>query len=148
MNDDALSAAFESCTLPFTSWSHRMHVRVAFLYLSRFGLDEAIDRMRSGIKAYNAAHGVQDGPGMGYHETTTLAFLRLMQRAVEQRGPFQNSHEFCERNPELLEPGCRAGVKNRAKRRSRRCTGKLWRSADSSSESGRRSAWLTNSCLL
>jgi 8-oxo-dGTP pyrophosphatase MutT (NUDIX family) len=103
MSDDELLTAFESCSLPFTNWSHRAHVRVAFLYASRFGLHEAIERMRSGIKAYNSVHDVKDGPEMGYHETTTHAFMRLVQRAFQDRGPFQGSHEFCEASPELLD---------------------------------------------
>jgi 8-oxo-dGTP pyrophosphatase MutT (NUDIX family) len=103
MSDDDFLRAFEYCSLPFTHWSHRAHVRVAFLYLSRLDLAEAIDRMRSGIKAYNAVHRVEDGPSTGYHETTTQAFMRLIHEAVRMRGPFQDSHEFCDRNPELLD---------------------------------------------
>ncbi len=103
LSDDDFLTAFEDGSLPIGNWNHRAHVRVAFLYLSRFELDEAIDRMRSGIKAYNAAHGVEDGPLSGYHETTTLAFMRLIHRAVQERGPFQDSHEFCKRCPELLD---------------------------------------------
>ena len=103
MNDDDFLKAFEDNTLPFTYWNHRAHVRIAFLYLSRLGLDDAIDRMRSGIKAYNAVHGVKDGPSTGYHETTTQAFMRLIHEAIRKRGPFQDSHEFCERDPELLD---------------------------------------------
>lgn len=103
MSDDDFLKAFEDCSLPFTAWNHRAHVRVAFLYLSRLGLAEAIDRMRSGIQAYNAVHGVEDGPLMGYHETTTQAFMRLIHQTLRVRGPFQDSDEFCERNPELLD---------------------------------------------
>lgn len=73
------------------------------MYLSRLGLTDAIDRMRSGIKAYNSVHGVEDGPLMGYHETTTQAFMRLIHQALRNRGPCQDSHQFCEQNPELLD---------------------------------------------
>lgn len=102
MSDDDLLTAFEECSLPRAQWNHRAHVRVGFLYLSRLGLDEAIDRMRTGIKAYNAVQGIVDGPAMGYHETTTQAFMRLIHQAVRLFGPFQDSHEFCERTPDLL----------------------------------------------
>jgi [ribosomal protein S5]-alanine N-acetyltransferase len=102
-DDGSLLAAFESCTYPLEQWNHRAHIRVAFLYLSRCGLDQAIDRMRSGIQAYNAVHGVEDGPETGYHETTTQAFMRLIHNAIKERGPFQDSHQFCDGNPELLD---------------------------------------------
>lgn len=103
MNDNDFLTAFEDCSLPFSHWNHRAHVRVAFLYLSGLGLAEAIDRMRSGIKAYNTVRGVEDGPSMGYHETTTQAFMRLIHQTLRKHGPFQDSHEFCEGNPELLD---------------------------------------------
>jgi hypothetical protein len=103
MSDNELLCAFEDTSLPFASWNHRAHVRVAFAYLSRFALEEAIERMRAGIRAYNAAHGVGDGPEMGYHETTTQAFLRLIHHVMQQRGPFRDSHAFCEGNAELLD---------------------------------------------
>ena len=103
MSDDDFLTAFENCSLPFSQWNHRAHVRVAFLYLSRLGQAKAIDRIRSGIKAYNAVHGVEDGPAKGYHETTTQAFMRLIHEAARKRGPFQDSHQFCEKNPELLD---------------------------------------------
>jgi hypothetical protein len=103
MSDEEFLTAFEDCSLPKKQWSHRAHVRVAFLYLTHMGLGEAIDRMRSSIMAYNAVHGVEGGPQSGYHETTTQAFMRLIHQAVHQRRPFQDSHQFCERNPELLD---------------------------------------------
>jgi 8-oxo-dGTP pyrophosphatase MutT (NUDIX family) len=103
MSDDELLTAFEDCSLPKKQWSHRAHVRVAFMYVTRLGLGEAIDRMRSQIMAYNAAHGVEDGPQTGYHETTTQAFMRLIHQAIHQREPVQDSSEFCERSPELLD---------------------------------------------
>jgi 8-oxo-dGTP pyrophosphatase MutT (NUDIX family) len=103
LDDAAFLVSFEDCSLPHREWNHRAHVRVAFLYLSRWGLDEALDRMRSGIQAYNAAHGVKDGPHMGYHETTTSAFMRLIDHAIRERGPYEDSHQFCERCPELLD---------------------------------------------
>lgn len=103
LDDASFLAAFEDCSLPHRDWSHRAHVRVAFLYLSRCGLPDALGRMRSGIQTYNSVHGVEDGPRSGYHETTTCAFMRLINHVARQRGPFRDSRQFCERNPELLD---------------------------------------------
>lgn len=103
MNDDDLLTAFENCSLPLVHWNHRAHVRVAFLYLRRLGLAGAIDQMRSGIKAYNVVHGIEDDCLSGYHETTTQAFMRLIDSALRKRGPFHDSQRFCERASELLD---------------------------------------------
>jgi len=78
MDDHELLKQFEDLTLPFEQWTHRAHVKVAYLYLSRYPFAEAVDRMRRGIKAYNAANHRPEGPDQGYNETTTVAFLHLI----------------------------------------------------------------------
>ncbi len=103
LSDDELLIAFEDTALPFAEWNHRTHVRMAFVYLSRFDLESAIGRMRTGVKHYNAAHQVPDTLASGYHDTTTQAFMRLIQQALRERGPFRSSGEFCARHPELAD---------------------------------------------
>ena len=105
MTDDELLRGFEDLSLPFSEWTHRAHIRVAFLYLSAYPFDEALDRIRAGIKAYNAANNRPDGPTEGYHETTTAAFMRLvdaMMRAYGEACPTADSESFCETHPQLL----------------------------------------------
>ena len=61
--------------------------------------------MRAGVKAYNAAHNVPDGPTEGYHETTTHAFLHLIHatmRAYSKVFPTPDAEAFCETHPQLL----------------------------------------------
>jgi len=70
MTEDELLRRFEDLTLPLAQWTHRAHVQVAYAYLSAHPFDEALDRMRRGIRAYNAANHVEDG------STSTLAMGR------------------------------------------------------------------------
>ena len=102
MNDDEFLAAFESCSLPFEQWTHRAHVRVAYLYASSHDLDSATNRMRVSIKSYNKATGTPEALDRGYHETITQAFMRLVFTASLTTGPHRSSYEFCDSNPELL----------------------------------------------
>jgi hypothetical protein len=44
---------------------------------------EATERVRRGIKRYNAAHGVVATPTSGYHETLTLFWLRVVRSFLE-----------------------------------------------------------------
>ena len=83
MNDKELIDQFERCNLPFDQWTHRAHVKVAYLYLSNHSFDEAVDKMRTGVKAYNSANDVPEGPMMGYNETTTVAFLYLISATIK-----------------------------------------------------------------
>ena len=107
MDDLTLIQQFEDLTLPFDQWTHRTHVKVAFLYLREHGLDGGLERMRAGIKAYNAANDVPEGPDVGYHETVTVAFCRLIDvtmRAWGKDRPTPTADDFCDTHPQLMSP--------------------------------------------
>lgn len=53
MNDEEFLAAFEACALE--EFHHRDHVKVAYLYLGRYSLDEAIVKVRAGLQALAVA---------------------------------------------------------------------------------------------
>jgi hypothetical protein len=67
-------AAFEATTLPYTRWNHGGHLSVAFWCLVWYGSDTGTDRVRAGIKRYNAAH-ANEPMAVGYHETLTQFWL-------------------------------------------------------------------------
>ena len=71
---------FESCELPPADFNHREHLLVALCYLLRMGEGDALDRVRSRINAYVAAHGVN--PNL-YHETITAFWLKRVRAYVE-----------------------------------------------------------------
>ena len=105
MTDDEFIDQFEQCTLPFEEWTHRNHVRTAFHYIRRYGIDEAIHRLREGIKRYNAANDVPEGPNVGYNETTTVAFARIIAAVMAAyEGPFPapDGETFCDLHPQLM----------------------------------------------
>jgi hypothetical protein len=103
MNDEAFLQAFETRTFPFDQWHHDAHIKVAYLYLRRHPLKEAIEKMRAGIKAYNAAHKVPEGPDRGYHDTVTVAWLRLVHLTLCEYGPAESAACFYEQHPELSQ---------------------------------------------
>ena len=104
-SDEAFLQAFEERTLPFAQWTHRAHVKVALTYLRRGTFQEALERMRVGIKAYNARHGVPDTATSGYNETTTHAFLHLIAATIAAYGdshPTPDGDSFCDTHPQLM----------------------------------------------
>lgn len=102
MTDDELLAGFEGCSMSADQFTHRQHVRMAYLYASRHSLEDATDRMRTGIKAFNKATETPEALDRGYHETITTAFMRLVFAANVQTGPHDSSARFCDAHPELL----------------------------------------------
>jgi len=105
MDDREFLAQFENRTLPFAQWTHRAHVKVAFLCLRELGFDAAMERIRGNIKAYNAVNNVPETETSGYNETTTHAFLRLVDATMRAYGsaiPTPDADAFCDAHPQLL----------------------------------------------
>jgi hypothetical protein len=75
--NDAFLEAFLACRLPPSAFNHRNHLRVAWIHLQRFPLDEAIERTCASIARYAAHLGAQER----YHRTMTEALIRLMAHA-------------------------------------------------------------------
>jgi hypothetical protein len=82
MDDDAFLARFESASIPLEEWNHKEHLRVAWTYLRRHGLEGATERMREGIRRFNASKGIEDTLETRYHETLTVAWLRILDTQI------------------------------------------------------------------
>ncbi len=80
--DEELWTAFAAGTLPAATWTHRAHLRVAWMFLRRYSLDEAHVLLRVGIIRLNAAHGLVETPARGYHDTLTRLWLSLVAAAM------------------------------------------------------------------
>jgi len=105
MDDAEFLRQFESLALPFAQWTHRAHVKVAYLYLRAHPFEEALVRMRRGVKAYNGANKVPESQTSGYNETTTHAFLHLIAAAMRAYGdvyPVASADAFCDTHPQLM----------------------------------------------
>ncbi len=107
VTDDEFLDTFEAQKWPLDRWRHRDHIRLAYLYLTRLSFDEAADKIRAGIRAHNAAHGIPDAPTIGYHETMTIAWLRLVAAMLREYGPGEPGPTaaltFCDERPELSQ---------------------------------------------
>jgi len=101
MDDDLFLARFEACEIPLGEWNHRAHLRVAWTYLRRHGLDGAVERMRAGIPRFNASKGIEDGLDHGYHETLTVAWLRILDAMMRTHGAEKDASAFLEKHTQL-----------------------------------------------
>jgi hypothetical protein len=103
IEDTEFVAEFEALRLPLERWHHREHIKLAYLYLRRYEFDGALERLRSGIRAHNAARGIPDELHSGYPETMTQAWLRLVHAMLLEYGPAPSAGEFYEQHPELSQ---------------------------------------------
>ena len=96
MTDETFLARFEAASL--RSFDHLDHLRVAFAYARRGGIEHAVARAREGLRRFAAAHGE---PGR-YHETLTTAWARVVAHYALQAGD-DDFDAFLAAHPRLLE---------------------------------------------
>ena len=103
MNDTQLLSAFESQSISNEDWSHEYHIRVATIYLSQHSFDNALDKVKSGIKKLNAENQVPESQFRGFHETLTVGWLKLVEARLKN-SKVTSSLELIDQNTELLNP--------------------------------------------
>jgi hypothetical protein len=100
MTDDAFLDAIERGQLPREAWTHAAHVRMAWLLLRRGRIGDVIPAVRERIGRLNRSFG---GPPDAYHETITVAYLRLIDARIAREPEVDTFAEFAARNPDLLD---------------------------------------------
>jgi hypothetical protein len=98
MTDQELFEQFERAMLPSECFHHRDHVRMAFLYISKFPGIEAVQRFCAALERFAAAKGK---PHL-YHETITWAYLFLIRERLARAGKLLTWDEFARNNADLL----------------------------------------------
>ena len=101
LEDDEFLRQFESCTL--TNWSHRTHLRMAWLYLTRDGRRIGINKIFDGIKNF-----IQTSPvarKTTFHFTMTYFWIQMIDLAIAQSPKDTKFEEFLSINSHLLNGG-------------------------------------------
>jgi hypothetical protein len=98
MTDEELIRDFEAGTEPAGGFHHAEHVRVAWWYLARLPLSDALGRFIDGLQRFAQAQGTPDL----YHETITVAFVLLINERLEATGRAAEWEAFAHAHPDLL----------------------------------------------
>jgi len=98
MIGDQLIKHFEDGTTRPGAFRHADHVRLAFEYLCRYSVLEALERFSEALKRFAAAQ----ARAQLYHETITWAYLLLISERIARANCVQTWEEFAKRNPDLL----------------------------------------------
>ena len=97
-SDDEFITSFENCTLENRLFRHADHVRMAFLYLSRYPALQALERFSTSLARFAAANGKPDL----YNETVTWAFMLLIRERMARGGQERSWPQFAANNPDLM----------------------------------------------
>jgi hypothetical protein len=88
---------FVDTSLPADQFHHQQHVQVAWMFVRKYGMPEALREFSTAIKRFADAKGAT---GL-YHETITWAFLLLIAER-EGRAPADTFEAFAAANADLL----------------------------------------------
>lgn len=69
---------FRTKTLPANEWTHKAHLITGLWHVANFDYDEALLKIREGIRTYNEASGGKNTDSSGYHETITVFWVWLL----------------------------------------------------------------------
>lgn len=99
-DDRAFARAFARATLPPAEFSHRGHLRVAWVYLRRRPFARAALCFGRHLRRYARSLGAEGK----YHETLTWAYLALLNERLQDAPPGEGFEAFLERCPEFADP--------------------------------------------
>src|SRR5947209_250480 len=104
MSNEELICRFETGAIE--TFHHADHVRLAFAYLNKYPVLQALDKFAGALKRFATARGK---PQL-YHETITHAYFFLIRERMS-RTESADWDEFARRNPDLLR--CKGGILSR-----------------------------------
>jgi len=99
-NDRRFLESFEACTIPPGEFTHRAHLRLAYVHLAQCEVDAALQGMRQSISRFLAHHGVNPAK---YHETLTRAWLMAVRHFMDRAGSTASADEFLSKSGPLLD---------------------------------------------
>ncbi len=88
---DDFAHRFLECSISKEEWTHEAHLAVGLLHVERYGSEEALQRLRVGIRRLNEHHGTPNSTSDGYHETVTSAYVQLLSSFSERNADKQLS---------------------------------------------------------
>lgn len=97
-SDDEFLRMFEAAEFGQRSFGHRDHLRMAWLYTTRCGREEAETRATSGIQHLAERHGAPHK----YHETLTRAWVRAVAHHWGAAPELRDFGGFLSRHPSLM----------------------------------------------
>lgn len=101
--DEEFKNRVESCSFPVGQFSHRAHLRLAYIYLARSrNQDTAVRLMRGALTGLLRHAGVD--PAVKYHATLTQAWILAVRHFMNHTENAVSADDFIDQHPEMLDP--------------------------------------------
>ena len=102
--EDRFVASMEDCSYPKEQFKHGDHIRLAWIYLRRYGLQQSEQRIATTIRRFAISLGHEEK----FHQTITLAWLLLVNAAYAATPEIASFDEFLANHAWLLSRGALA----------------------------------------
>lgn len=99
MNEEEFFEQFETAVLDASIFDHKNHVKMAWIYLKKFELPEAMINFSKALKNFAKVNGAENL----YHETITFAYLILINERLRIAEKQASWEEFIKDNPDLFD---------------------------------------------
>ncbi len=97
--DQFMVDAIENHTLQLAEFSHATHIKLAYCYLTKFGLEASKELMEKTLKNFLSHNSIDPNK---YHKTLTQAWLIAVWHFMQKTDEMHAADEFLEYNPVLL----------------------------------------------
>ena len=99
-SDVEFRMAFEAGAIAPADFSHRAHVRLAYVYLADTDVNLALERMRGALLVFLTRNNI---PASKYHEPLTRAWILAVNHFMHRTPETTSSDDFIARNEVLLD---------------------------------------------
>ncbi|WP_207211115.1 hypothetical protein [Flagellimonas olearia] len=96
LSDEEFVEAFEKASLHPKLFNHEAHIRLAWVYLQKYGEEKAVEKTCAGIAHFDAIY----GNGDKFHATITVAAVKAVHH-FNKKSKSTNFFDFMEAFPRL-----------------------------------------------
>lgn len=95
-NDQQFEKRFSSCHFPASDFTHEAHLRLAWIHIRKYGVEQAVENINDQIKAFADSLNASDN----YHNTVTSAAVYAVSH-FHKRSSSATFKAFIEEFPQL-----------------------------------------------
>jgi hypothetical protein len=92
LNDQEFEAQFAACALDPALFTHEAHLRLAWIHIRKYGVDEAVVNITTQLRAFVKSVGAEHK----YNETVTIAAIRAVYHFMLRSGTHDFQHFIAE----------------------------------------------------
>jgi hypothetical protein len=97
LSDSKFEEQFQNMTMDPALFTHKAHLRLAWIHLNKYGEEKAIENICNQIQKFDRRH----GDGTKYHTTMTVAAVKVVEH-FRSKSNTRSFQELLTENPRIL----------------------------------------------